>query len=525
MVYFGAAFLGALLVPEALHPRAADGSRGARVAGLALAALLGALLAAPSLVPAAAHLGLSPRGLGVDEEFAGSVAWSGLRLLPSLFVPNLLGQQVRGDYVGGGTQWEVAGYYAGMLSFALAMYALVGGPRERRSERLTLGALLAVAVALAPGRASPLHALAVRVLPGYGAMRCPPRALYVFALAVPLLAADGLDLALERARRLAPPLGALVRAAAPLVVALDLLWFQRAENPTVTLAEARARAVPAAAAWLADRRGDRFVNDVHLDHALHNAGLLWNLDGASGYSSLPLWRYVHLLWIANHGAPYPHPRLRHDLSAQGIWRWGSPIVDALNIRWVIAPRRPDAPGFVERRPPDERGFGVYENLEALPRGWVVHRARVVGGEEAAARAVAEAAFDPRHEAVLERAPAVAPAMAAAEGGGRDPDDGFDIPTAFERLGPDDASFTVRLRSPGLLVVSLPAHPGWRAMLDGAPVEWLVADYALIAVAVPAGEHRVQLALASRPVDLGLALGGVGAVLLAALAFAGRRRSG
>ena len=29
-------------------------------------------------------------------------------------------------------------------------------------------------------------------------MRCPPRALYVFTLAVPLLAADGLDLLLSR---------------------------------------------------------------------------------------------------------------------------------------------------------------------------------------------------------------------------------------------------------------------------------------------------------------------------------------
>ena len=497
MIYYGAWCLAAILLPP-LWRQAREAPRQALA--LLVAGALGLALAMPSLLPAAVHGALSPRGLGADHEFAASVSWIGVYLFPSLFIPNLLGQDVLGTYFGGGTQWEIAGYYAGMATFALAMYALFAGARERRAERIALGAIFLLAILLAPGLHSPVHRLAWRLLPLYGTMRCPPRALYVFTLGIPLLAADGLDLAAARfASR--PMLRRSILVAVPALIALDLLWFQRAENPSSTLAEAHAKTFPEVAAFLTEHPGDRYINDVHLPHALHNSGLLWGAENASGYSSLPLWRYLHLLWIANHGKPYPHARLHDDLAAQGIWRFDSPVVDALDIRWVLGKEEPPAAGFVRRE--TRQGITIWENPEVFGRAWLVGAARVVDGEAAAAQAVAGPDFDPRREAILEEAPVPAPSSADVR--------------SIDHLGwsgPRQLDVTVTLGAPALLVISEPRHPDWRATVDGAPAKLLAADYALMAVALPAGRHEVSLRITAPTVTRGLVIGGVAALLIA-----------
>ena len=75
-----------------------------------------------------------------------------------------------------------------------------------------------------------------------------------------------------------------------------------------------------------------------------------------------------------------------------------------------------------------------------------------------------------------------------------------------------------------LVVSDSHYPGWRATLDGSSVPLHRANYALRAVRLPAGTHRVRFEYAPWSFRGGLAvsllsLGG----LLAAL-FLARRRS-
>jgi hypothetical protein len=403
---------------------------------------------------------------------------------------------VLGTYRGGGTQWELCGYYAGMTSFALAMYALVAGPRERRPERIALGGVLLLAVLLAPGARSPLHHAAYDLLPLYGAMRCPARALYVFSLAVPLLAADGIDLAAPRLQSLlqrsnsvaANMLHRNIGAAFALLVALDLFITHWAENPSTTLAEARAETFPDAGDFLRARPDSRFVNEVHGPHALHNAGLLWGVSGASGYSSLPIWRYLDLLYEANHGAPYPHARLAEDLAAQGLWRFESDVVDLLAIRWVLAPasREMRAPGF-EKRIEGRAGIDVWENTEALPRAWLVD------GDEAR-----EAARSVRR-----------PARFSVVGG--------------LRVGATDREARVEAAVDSLLVFAEPHHPNWRATIDGQACPIEIAHRALVGVRVPRGAHVVVLRMVSPELDRGLGLSRLGAIGLVALALVGRGR--
>lgn len=294
-----------------------------------------------------------------------------------------------------------------------------------------------------------------------------------------------------------------------------------------------------AVAWLEEHaRGPeagRFIPDAGGPFRLHNVGMVYGLESAGGYDSVSVWRMVHLLWMNNHGAPYPHDKLKDDLAAGVLRRLDGPLVDLLNVRWVIASHAP-GPRWVERfrprpgEPPlatHERiwdgQLGVYENPEALPRAFVVYQATVVppvAGQAPRARDLALGrallALDPRTTALLEETPDPAPA-------------GRPLPLTPARVveaARDRVVVEAEAVEPGVLVLSETTYPGWRATVDGVERPLLTADYALRGVALAAGHHRVELTFRHAPTERGLALAGVGAVALVALvvaALVARRR--
>ena len=106
---------------------------------------------------------------------------------------------------------------------------------------------------------------------------------------------------------------------------------------------------------------NRFLPAADGPFRLLNLGMTYNLEGASGYSSMQIWHYANLIWAINHGAPYPKKTMEDDLAASVIRRFDSPLVDLLNIRWLIGPRAP-SPKWIERfRPnPGEPIHAVHE---------------------------------------------------------------------------------------------------------------------------------------------------------------------
>ena len=75
---------------------------------------------------------------------------------------------------------------------------------------------------------------------------------------------------------------------------------------------------------------------------------------------------------------------------------------------------------------------------------------------------------------------------------------------------------------GLLVVNDAFWPGWQASVDGSPVPILAADGLVRAVPWPAGRHLLEMRYEPPEVRIGAALGAIGVVALAGLAWAGRR---
>jgi hypothetical protein len=213
------------------------------------------------------------------------------------------------------------------------------------------------------------------------------------------------------------------------------------------------------------------------------------------------------------------PQEYHDAN---IYQTGlnSPLLDLLNIRYIVIPAsvppdRLDLRDLEAAFPTiyQDSQVQVLENVNALPRAWVVHEAQQVASAQVLPM-LASGAVDPWTTALLETTPPeIAP---SAEGGVNE--------AAIVTEQPELLRVSVTTDAPGLLILSETYDPGWNAYIDGEPVELLTANYLLRAVPVPAGSSTVELRYEPREMKFGLAISGLTALLLfPAFIFAVRRR--
>jgi hypothetical protein len=150
---------------------------------------------------------------------------------------------------------------------------------------------------------------------------------------------------------------------------------------------------------------------------------------------------------------------------------------------------------------------IVENLTALPRAWLVHTARQVAPGTAAGL-LAGGAVDARQVVLLETPP---PDLAQ-------PYDSTNDAVHIEAYAADGITLRAASTAPSIVVLSEVYYPAWRAYVDGQPTPVLAADGALRAVALPPGEHVVELRFESVALAVGLALSGLSGLLLLGLAM-------
>ncbi|MGE0447782.1 MAG: YfhO family protein, partial [Vicinamibacterales bacterium] len=194
-------------------------------------------------------------------------------------------------------------------------------------------------------------------------------------------------------------------------------------------------------------------------------------------------------------------RLTDQLGGDDLSR-GQRALDMLAVRYLLvyAPRENDVPDPSVRRlaemmlahPESWRDLGqrghsrAFENLSALPRAWLVRQSHALDTDAAreairSGRLPDGTSFDPRTAVLVDRNP----------GGG-----GADVPARGDAqiLSRTSGHTRVRVSSsqPSVLVLSDTFHRSWRATIDGAPVDIQRANLVLQTVAVPAGQHLVEL---------------------------------
>lgn len=295
-------------------------------------------------------------------------------------------------------------------------------------------------------------------------------------------------------------------AALTTLVALDLFVFGRGLHPTHP-AERIYPGIPELARVRDDAGPFRVVGAKGA--LMPNSALVYGLQDIRAYDGLGLAAYMDLLDVALAWAPASQQHELHDA--------GSPVLDLLNVRYLLAP--PDVavdPGHWVRVPGTT--LPLYRNLREQARAFLVDGYVVAFGDDAR-RQLRDGAIDLRRAVVLDRPPAAAEApepasSAAAVGAAR-------ITTyQHERVAIDTDA-------PGrrLLVLSDTWFPGWRATIDGAEVPIARANYAFRAVSVPAGRHRVVFEYAPASFRVGAAISGAAlAAVLLWIAAARRRRA-
>ena len=228
---------------------------------------------------------------------------------------------------------------------------------------------------------------------------------------------------------------------------------------------------------------------------VNNRATLFGLQDVQGYDPVHTARYDEYMQALNGKSQEYRGSYVLDTGL------GSPLLNALNARYVVVPRvsPPDRKDLLRLESAWKEVYRddlvrILENPQTLPRAWVVHEARRVQRGEAL-ELLASRRVNPRSTVLIESDP---PSLAQS------PDPAADRAT-IRSYEPDRIRLSVRTDAPGMLVLSEVYFPAWKAYVDGKSTEVYPANHALRAVRVPAGEHTVEFRYESWSLQLGIAI--------------------
>lgn len=225
--------------------------------------------------------------------------------------------------------------------------------------------------------------------------------------------------------------------------------------------------------FLRERAGvDRVVG---LGFALMpNSSMIWGLQDVRGYENVRLARSWTLLRDIDGREPFGEYLLvRHSETR---------LLDLLSARYIVAASASSAPfGARSRAIFQSQGVTVYENLQALPRAYVVAGTRVVSEPTEALALMRGQGFDPRSEVVLE-AQEQPPLYGLRPG---------QTTVEIKAYRPNEVQIEATLEWAGFLVLTDAYDDGWSVFVDGHRVPMYRANYAFRAVRLEPGAHRVE----------------------------------
>jgi hypothetical protein len=175
-----------------------------------------------------------------------------------------------------------------------------------------------------------------------------------------------------------------------------------------------------------------------------------------------------------------------------------PILDMLNVRYVILRGTPTAGTRPMFQGPD---YWVMLNSNALARAFVPRRVDRVEDDQARLEKLAAAAFD-AHELAYVEVPVDLPNLCLGSA------------RIVEEI-PTRVTLSVRMETPGLVVLADLWDKGWQAAWNGRRMPILRVNHALRGVVLPAGEGELVFSYAPASFALGLGLAGSALLVLAA----------
>jgi hypothetical protein len=242
------------------------------------------------------------------------------------------------------------------------------------------------------------------------------------------------------------------------------------------------------------------------------AGVARASEALAGYGNL-------FLGVATTGSASPlgNPRVERLVGAALVGGDAGRILALLNVHQVLSPFPPRLSGLRHIR--TANGVGRWDAAGPFGRAWFPESTRIAPDDEAF-ESLRRSGFDPGAIALVAPEATAGPLPPARPRGSW-------AAASFLADEPERAEIATSASVPSLLVLTRSWDAGWEARLDGTPVPLRRAQLALLAVDVPAGEHRLELRYRPFSFRVGLGVSAAGLVGLLALALAGppgRRRA-
>ena len=321
-----------------------------------------------------------------------------------------------------------------------------------------------------------------------------------FGLLALLLMASGALLTLLLFRR-----DRLVKAGALALIAADLFYFGMGFN---TASDPKLLQFTPPAIKFLQEDGSLFrIASFGPGRALiPNAPMAFGIQDVRGYDSMILKDYVNFMEALERQGYLLQNRIDSIFDPASL---GSPLLDLLNVKYVVTREAIDSPHFTLVYDGEVK---IYRNESVLPRAFLVERAVDVAGEKDALRLMTAADFDPGETVVVERGPAGEATGRVGErvsGGGGDqspiphppsPNTQYPLITSYT---PNRVEISADAPAASYLVLSDVYYQGWRATVDGADTPILKADGAFRAVNLPWGQHTVVFEFKPFSFQLGL----------------------
>ena len=199
------------------------------------------------------------------------------------------------------------------------------------------------------------------------------------------------------------------------------------------------------------------------------------------------------------------------------------LLNLAGVKYILTAREEPEEWWYNnlRKVRSEEGLNIYENLDVMPRAFLVHQAKVPDSDEAILAQLIGEEFDLSSSVLLEDESALARLESMV--GGSPPAEGRDEVKIVEYEANRVVIETTSSQA-GFLFLSDAYYPGWRARVDGKEETVYQADYLFRAVLVPPGQHVVEFTFDPIAFKIGLAVAlTTAAALVATAIFRSSRR--
>jgi hypothetical protein len=229
--------------------------------------------------------------------------------------------------------------------------------------------------------------------------------------------------------------------------------------------------------------------------------VMQGLSDIRGYDAVDPARMVDLLKTAAAPGEEPSYAVVQYLVPKGVIHPPdtiqlAPVLDMLGLRYLILQGVPPPnlhPAF------QGNGYWVLVNSNALPRVFVPKSVETVSNDREELEKLTSPQFNPANVAYVETP--------------------VDLPAACRGVAqitneiPTRVMISVRMETPGLVVLADNWDKGWRAYWNGRPMPALRTNYAIRGIMVPAGNGTLEFVYMPASLILGLWLAGFGGIIL------------